>query len=100
MGLGNKQGEKRWRTLTLPCRWKSNTANEQTYPSPSTCTVNSLKKSTIAGAHGGSEYQSTNGVRMTDRSSCANVMTFIANSSPYSPCTFLEWSSPFHSSGM
>ena len=73
----------------------------------------------MAGAHGGSEYHNTKGVRMTDNSSCAKIMTFIANNSPNSSWTyhiikyklpsrddevnqqtFLECSCPFHSSGM
>lgn len=54
------------RTLTFPFLAKSKTAKLQTYPTPSTWTVNSLKKSMIAGAHAGSESQRTKGVRTTD----------------------------------
>jgi hypothetical protein len=58
-------------TLTLLCRWKSNTAKLQSYPSPSTWSVNSRKKSTIAGAHGGNANKRMNGVNTTLASSVA-----------------------------
>jgi len=56
------------------CSWKSNTANEQTYPIPSTCTVNSRKKSMIAAEHGGREKNRIQGVKRTERSSVKNTV--------------------------
>lgn len=71
-------------TLTLPCLSKSNTAKLQTYPRPSTCTVNSRKKSMMAGAQEGRENQRMNGVRTTEIISFMNVRTFISKSTPNS----------------
>ena len=58
-------------TFTFPCRLKSKTAKLQTYPSVSTWIVNSLKKSTIAGAQSGRDNHKTNGVSATESSSWA-----------------------------
>ena len=74
-------------TLTLPCRLKSKTANEHTYPTPSTWTVNSRKKSMICGAQAGRESQRTKGVRTTESVSCTKTEIFIANSWPNSVWT-------------
>src|SRR6201996_8694564 len=78
---------RRTRTFTFPCRSKLNTAKEHTWPKPSTCIVNSRKKSTISEAQFGRVKRRTKGVKTTESNSCPNVAIRIAKSCPNSACS-------------